>query len=359
MAKKTTRRKTKKKTIFQNKKIVFLVLSIVLLLVGGSAFIGGYYFAKSTIKPKTKIVHEDIKTKEALKQLQKLVDENINKKTQKTDTKITHKKETNHTTKTKKAKKLVNSEAIDYQENNHKNQEIKQIKPVIYTHKPKLVIIMDDMSFYSQVKELKQSGIKITPSFFPPSKRHPNTAKYAKEFKHYMVHFPMQATNPNFKEEVNTLHTNSSLEFIENRVANIKKEFPKAKFINNHTGSKFTADYNAMNNLYIALNKYNMIFIDSRTTSKTKAGLISKKYHKLLLSRDVFLDNKSDIKYIQNQLKQAIKIAKKRGYAIAICHPHPKTFEALIKSKKMLKNVEVIYIDELYKLYKTNKLSKI
>jgi len=350
MAKKKTT-KSKKKSIFSNKKITFFVLFFIVILIGGSAFVGGYYFAKSTIKKEVKVVDNNVKTKQALKELQKLVDENIRLKQE-------HKKIIAQKTKTK-PKKLVNSEAIDYQENAHKNEDIKHIKKVIYTSKPKLVIIMDDMSFNSQVKALKHLGINVTPSFFPPSKRHPKTAIYAKEFKHYMVHFPMQATNPNFREEINTLHIDSSENFIQNRVKNIKKQFPNVKFVNNHTGSKFTADYNAMNKLYIALNKYNIIFVDSKTTSKTKAPIIAKKYNKILLSRDVFLDNKADIKYIQNQLKKAIKIAKKRGYAIAICHPHTKTFEALAKSKKLLQNVEVIYIDELYKLYQTNKLSKL
>ena len=222
--------------------------------------------------------------------------------------------------------RLVNSEAIDYKEN--KEDETHIVKPKIYTKKPKLVIIMDDMSFISQVRNLKKLNIKVTPSFFPPTTRHPNTAIYAKEFKHYMVHLPMQATNPNFKEEKNTLHINSSYSFIDDRIRYIKKEFPNVKFINNHTGSKFSSDYYAMNKLFKILKKYGIVFVDSRTTSKTKAALIAKKYNVVLLSRDVFLDNKPNVKYIQNQLYKAVQIAKKRGYAIAICHPHSKTFEA-------------------------------
>ena len=347
MRKKTTKNK---QTIFNNKKVTYFVLSIVLILIVGSSFIAGYYVATNN---KIKVEKKEDKTKEALKELQNLVDKNINPtmKSQsiieKNTTKIQH-------------KKVLNSEVVDYQENSiKKNEEVKQIKPVIYTTKPKLVIIMDDMSFYSQMKSLIHLHIKITPSFFPPSKRHPNTAVYAKNFKHYMVHFPMQATNPNFKEEVNTIHIDSDYQFIEQRVKFIKEKFPRVKFVNNHTGSKFTSNYYAMNKLYKILDKYHIIFIDSRTTSQTKAPLLSKKYNQILLSRDVFLDNKPNITYIQNQLQKAVNIAKKRGYAIAICHPHSKTFEALSKSKKILKNVEVVYIDELYKLYAEHKLSKL
>ena len=340
----------KKQTIFKNKKIIISFLIIIVVLVGGSAFVAGYYFASSK-KIEQVAKNDKLKTQEALKELQKLVDENIKLKQ-----KI---KEENKTKSNIKADKLVNSEVIDYQENKKTQSPTNEKKPIIYTSKPKLVIIMDDMSFSSQVKNLKALNIKITPSFFPPTKRHPKTAIYAKEFSHYMVHFPMQATNPNFREEENTLHIDSTFAFIEDRVKEIKKDFPKVKFVNNHTGSKFTSNYYAMNKLYKILDSYDIIFVDSRTTPKSKAKPIAKKYKKILLSRDVFLDNKADISYIQNQLKKAIKIAKRRGYAIAICHPHSKTFEALAKSKNLLKSVEVIYIDELYKLYQLHKLSKL
>jgi polysaccharide deacetylase 2 family uncharacterized protein YibQ len=218
---------------------------------------------------------------------------------------------------------------------------------------------MDDISFKYQIKKIKKLKLKITPSFFPPSKRHPNTPLYAKQFQHYMVHLPMQSTNPNFPEEEKTLHIDSSYNFIENRIKEIKKIFPKTKFINNHTGSKFTADLNSMKKLYKVLNKYGLIFIDSRTTAKTKAPILAKQHNKLLLSRDVFLDNQIEIKAILTQLKLSVKKAKKHGYAIAICHPHPETFKALQKSGKILEGVELIYVDELYKLAKTDKISRL
>ena len=325
------------KKIFNNKKILYIVLGIVSIFVIGGAFLTGYYLAKNSVEQyQTK---KD--TKDALKALQDLVDKNS----------LVEENDT----------ALLNSEIIDYNSNLKPEKNIS--KPVksnfVFSNKPKLVIIMDDMSFNSQVKALQKLSIKITPSFFPPSKRHPNTAIYAKSFSHYMVHFPMQATSRFFQEEEKTLHIDTPYTFILNRIIYIKKNFPKVKFVNNHTGSKFTANYDAMKRLYKALKKEKIIFVDSRTTAKTKAPLLAKQNNEILLSRDVFLDNKPDISYIQKQLKYAVKVSKKKGYAIAICHPHYKTFEALNKSKDILSKVEVIYIDELYQLIKNHKLSKL
>jgi hypothetical protein len=214
--------------------------------------------------------------------------------------------------------------------------------------KPKLVIIIDDVSFKGQVKKIKEIPFKVTPSFFPPTSRHPNTAFYAKEFKHYMIHLPMEAIHFD-KPEPKTLNINDSYITILNRIKEVKKEFPKAKFINNHTGSTFTSNTEAMIKLFKALKTENMGFVDSKTTPHSKSLIAQSEYHIPLYARNIFLDNEENSVYIRNQLKKAVKIAKRRGYAIAIGHPHKITLQTLKNSSDILKNVDVVYIDELGK----------
>ena len=67
------------------------------------------------------------------------------------------------------------------------------------------------------------------------------------------------------------------------------------------------------------------------------------------VARDVFLDHHMDKAYVISQIKQAIKVAKAHGHAIAIGHPHKNTLEALKESKGLLKQVELVYIDRYYK----------
>ena len=240
------------------------------------------------------------------------------------------------------------SEIIDYNNSVMLSQNIKkkQTTQSQKIKKPKLVIIIDDVSFRWQVNKIKSIPYKITPSFFPPSKIHPNTPIYAKTFPHYMVHLPLEAVHYPTPEP-NTLNIRDSYETILKKVEYIKKLFPKVKFINNHTGSAFTSNREAMIKLFKALKNENLGFVDSKTTPYSKSKEAKKIYNIPLFSRNIFLDNKADPKYIQNQLKKAIKIAKKRGYAIAIGHPHPATLITLKNSKELLKDVEVVYIDEL------------
>lgn len=224
------------------------------------------------------------------------------------------------------------------------------IKPKL-TNKPKLAIIIDDISTFYHAKKIKSLGLKITPSIFPISQNYPQTISVAREFKFYMIHLPLEAINYPYQEK-NTLKVGDSIEKINKQIAKIRSDFPNAIYINNHTGSKFTSDYSSMKILFNSLKTYKMIFIDSYTTKESKAGILSKEFGNKYLKRDVFIDNNKDEKAIINQIRRAIKIAKISGQAIAIGHPYSQTFKALEVMKNELKSeVELVFVKDLYELY--------
>ncbi len=222
-------------------------------------------------------------------------------------------------------------------------------KTEVSLKRPRLAIIIDDVAFASQLRQIEALPWKITPSIFPPTSRHPDTPKFAKSLKHYMIHLPMEAISYNHAEK-ETLTTKNSESQIDLRLRKLRHWFPNAKFINNHTGSRFTADAESMARFYPLAKYYGFTFIDSRTTPKTVVPEIARLNKDPYVGRDIFLDNKPDIRYIQNQLKKAVRLAKAHGYAIAIGHPHPTTLKALAKSGKILDGVDVVYMDELYGL---------
>ena len=218
--------------------------------------------------------------------------------------------------------------------------------------RPKLAIIMDDISTNAQASELKKLSIKVTPSIFPPEKQHPKTAELAKEFSVYMVHLPLQALNYT-NEKANTLRTGDSKEKISQRIKDIKKDFKGVKYINNHTGSGFTSDFKSTLALLDELKNSEIYFIDSLTTNKSTVLDASKKLGLKYAYRDVFLDNEQNVSKILKMINNAVAVAKKDGVAIAICHPYKSTFEALkIAQKDAFKGVEVVYVDKIYEHYK-------
>lgn len=215
------------------------------------------------------------------------------------------------------------------------------------TNKPKLSIIIDDVGTRSQVEAIKSLSLPLTMSFLPPSKARPNTPKLARQEKFYMIHLPMEAQNFS-AEEPNTLRVDDSQAIISRRIQEIKRLFPKVAYINNHTGSKFTSDEVAMNRLILALNENKIHFLDSRTTAQTKAPQVLKNFGLEYISRDVFLDHHMEKEYVLKQIKKAIKVAKTHGTAVAIGHPHKNTLQAIYESKKLFKDVELIYINKIF-----------
>lgn len=211
---------------------------------------------------------------------------------------------------------------------------------------PRLAIIIDDVSFPWQTRSIKEIPYKVTPSFFPPTKGHPETVRMSHEFPFAMIHLPMESKNYS-SPEPETLNIVDSSEVIEKRIKRIKEWFPHILYYNNHTGGSFTADYNAMDRLVKVLKENGLIFVDSRTVGNSKAPEITKKYGMFLYSRDVFLDNSLDKNLIRIQLKEAVTKAKKFGYAIAIGHPHKNTLEVLRDSKDLLNGVEMVYLKDL------------
>ena len=236
----------------------------------------------------------------------------------------------------------IKKEIVTVEKSNLKNKQI------VTSTKPMLVIMIDDVSNKKQVKKIQNIAYPITMSFLPPASNHKYSAKIAQDIKVHMIHLPLEASTRKFEEE-NTLHVGDSLEKIDTRIKELKQQYPNTIYTNNHTGSKFTQDDVSMDRLTKTLKKYGYFYVDSRTTSKTVIKKYATKYNLPYLSRNIFIDNIQDKQYIINQLKKAIKIAKKKGYAIAIGHPHKITLQTLKDIKYLFKDVQLVNIDTLAK----------
>jgi len=341
---KRTQKKSQKSSHTKRNILVVLGSFIIVSLI---AF--GYFLGQKDVPEHAyaKEVKEQYSTKELLNDLSKI------------KTKKPHqaKKIVNKTPIEKQKKVLVSQKKNLKQtplkergvEKKRQKREVEKKTVLAYRGKiPKLVIIIDDVHTKGQLQAIKNLGMKITPSIFPPYQLAKHSHLLAKNLKHYMIHLPMESGSRQFNKQTKTLMTSFSDERIADRVMEIRQLFPKAKYINNHTGSLFTANYKAMKKLYIALALEGFTFVDSFTATSSKVRQIAHEFGDVYVRRDIFIDNTHTVVYIHNQLKEAVKKAKKNGYAIAIGHPHKVTMQALASSKQILKDVELVYIDEIY-----------
>ena len=298
-------------------------------------------------------LNEEHKFEEYTKELEKVIDEkteveeSINKENKIIQKKVEEIKEDKLKEKQKEKSSININETIK----NKIDEKSIITKKDTFTYdkkvKPKIAIVIDDITTQAQKDKILSMGYKINMAFLPPTKTHPDSAKIAQSLSFHMIHFPMQASSAFKGEEINTLTINDSYETIEKRVKQLREWYPNAVYTNNHTGSVFTENEEAVDKLFRALKKYNFIFVDSRTSAKSVAKKYAKKYDMPYIVRNTFIDNDRDFKSIQNQLKKAIEIAKKQGYAIAIGHPHTVTLEVLKDSKSLFREVEPIFINQL------------
>ncbi len=315
--KRSSKKKAQKSNVFLK---VFLILLAIVLLIGVGYCLGSCW--KNT---------ENVSKTEYTKRVKK-----HQKKPEK------H-KEKSHPVKTKPQAKPV-SEPITVQPFS------KHVKLAYRGEQPRLVIIIDDVHTQQQLHDIAHIGYPVTPSIFPPYTLSPHTPRLARNVVHYMIHLPMESGSAKFNTQSKTLMSGFSREQMERRVKELRRLFPRAHFINNHTGSVFTANEAAMNRLYEAMRKEDFIFIDSRTSAKSKVGKIAHAHGDAYVARDIFLDNVQSVPAIHKQLKKAVSLAKKHGYAIAIGHPHKVTIAALKSAAPLLKDVDVVYVDKIFRV---------
>jgi len=258
-------------------------------------------------------------------------------------------------TKVESAKKAENLTTKKIEKTKYKEKNIKKdsFEAVPFTPnasikgRAKLVIIIDDVATFEHASMIKSLGLKITPSIFPATKTHPDTPNIARTFEFYMIHLPMQAKHFD-SPEIGTLTINESFESMLEKIKKIRKDFPRAKYTNNHTGSRFTSDFDAMDKAYRALIEQGFIFVDSKTIAQTAVARAAKKHNQPYISRDIFLDDDPSASAVRRELVAAVNLAKKRGYAIAIGHPKKNTITVIKESKNnILKDVDVVYLKDI------------
>ncbi len=103
---------------------------------------------------------------------------------------------------------------------------------------------------------------------------------------------------------------------------------PGAVGWNNHMGSRLTALAPAMRALVAASEAHHLV-LDSRTSARTTLEAAAREAGRPALRRHLFLDNVRDVSHIRTQLAAALRLATRRGAAVAIGHPYPETIRAL------------------------------
>ncbi len=193
-----------------------------------------------------------------------------------------------------------------------------------------IVIIIDDMGLSLRSKLVEVLPGPLTLSYLPTGKNLKERTERAKENGHeIMLHMPMEPMNSALDDGSAMLRQSQGSEEFDNTLEWSFAQMDNFVGVNNHMGSRLTKDKNAMNRFMSYIKNKNIFFIDSKTVGSSVAADTAKEMGIPYAVRDVFLDHEINKSFIENALKKTEKIARDRGYAIAIGHPHKETTAAL------------------------------
>ena len=216
---------------------------------------------------------------------------------------------------------------------------------------PKVAIIIDDLGYDRKIAEkFSQLDIVITFSILPHSPHQSKIARLAQSKGiDTMLHLPMEPIEwPNVNPGPGTLLTSMTADELIVQLEKNLDAVPNIKGVNNHMGSRMTAESSQMYQIFTILKKKGLFFIDSRTTTASLCKPSARLFQIPFAQRDVFLDHLQEPDSIRKQIKELIKIARLHGHAVGIGHAHAVTYKILRDMLPDLKNeVQLVPASEI------------
>jgi polysaccharide deacetylase 2 family uncharacterized protein YibQ len=166
-----------------------------------------------------------------------------------------------------------------------------------------------------------------------------------------MLHLPMQSESDTAKTEEIELRVGMNEQRVDSALAGMLETVPHAVGVNNHQGSRATADPALMAALMPELRRRDLFFVDSRTLASTVAYDTAERLGVRAASRKVFLDDSVNRAAILGQLELAARDAGRDGSAIAIGHPRPATIAALAEGLPRLeaRGIRLVFVSDVVK----------
>lgn len=207
-------------------------------------------------------------------------------------------------------------------------------EPPLAAAHPRLAILVDDLgNNYDRVtRGLLALEQPLTASILPGLNYSKRVEKEARRRGHAIfLHLPMEpAEYPDKDPGDLAVLTSMSSDSIVELLVDIQRDFARLDGFNNHMGSKAAADERVVGAVLDWAARDRLLVVDSYTAPDSRIYALARKRELPVLRADLFLDGaEEDELGIMSNLAEATELARKRGWALVICHPRPETLAAL------------------------------
>lgn len=186
-----------------------------------------------------------------------------------------------------------------------------------------VAIVIDDFGNRMQgTEQMLQLPIKITVAVMPFMPTSKQDAEAAHRYGHdVIVHMPMEPKHGNPKWlGPGALTSNLSDAEIEARVRNAIDSIPYCVGMNNHMGSKVTADKRIMRIVLKVCKEKGMFFLDSRTNYRSIVGEVGRELGVPVMNNHLFLDDENTESHVTKQWNKVEHYVQKQSPFIVIGH---------------------------------------
>ncbi|MGN7471050.1 divergent polysaccharide deacetylase family protein [Brevibacillus sp. SAFN-007a] len=222
--------------------------------------------------------------------------------------------------------------------------------------KPKHLVafVIDDFgNNMAGTEEILNLPVPLTVAVMPFLPSTKQDAELAHQKGHdVFVHMPMEPVKGKRSWlGPGAITTDLSDEEIRQRVEKAIDDVPHAIGMNNHMGSKVTADERIMRIIMSVVKKRGLIYLDSKTTEKSVAGKIAAEMGVPYAENRIFLDDVYSVPHITKQMEKICKLIGNHPLCIAIGHvgpPGKKTASVLRQYiPRIQKEAEFVTISQL------------
>jgi len=217
---------------------------------------------------------------------------------------------------------------------------------------PRIAIIIDDLGY--QLEAGRRAIALPGPLAFavlPGTPRATVLADWAHaQGKEVLLHLPLQANSEDKHNEPIGIDLDMNRQAVVATFAAALQAVPHAVGVNGHRGSLLTRHPGHMLWLMEEIRARNdLFFVDSYTTAGSVAMQIATEAGVQAARRDVFLDPDRSPATVARQFERMKRLAKKRGFVVAIGHPYESTLALLEKELPKLgeQGIELVTISEL------------
>ncbi|MCK5557305.1 MAG: divergent polysaccharide deacetylase family protein, partial [Candidatus Hydrogenedentes bacterium] len=210
------------------------------------------------------------------------------------------------------------------------DDETRAATPGLPDAAPAIAIIVDDLGYGDETTErLCSLKLPLTVAVLPKLAASRESAERARNAGfEVMLHLPMEAEG-NAPPEPGELRVGMSRDTMARLIEENLATVPGTVGVNNHKGSIMTELEGEMSKFLPTIGEQNLYFVDSLTTPESVALDVARKCGLKAIGNDIFLDNERDRANIEERLNELMRTAKRRGYAVGICHAKTATIDVL------------------------------